>query len=693
MKNHTLLMLCLCISYFTLKAQDDPYLWLEEVDGSKAMEFVKAQNQATLDKLNKEKEYPAIYQKSLEIYNSQDKIAYPNTLGGFVYNFWQDNVHERGIWRRAPKQSYISGDPVWETVLDIDKISKEDSVKWVFQGATGLYPAYDRFIVYLSKGGGDATVVKEFDAIKKEFINDGFSLPEAKSEASYIDRNTIIFSTDFGEGSRTTSEYPRQVRVWKRGTDIESARLIYECGKDDVVAFSTIINDGAEKHVLVGHYKTTFTLESFLWKNDELIKLDIPDDSQIHSILKNQLVISLKSDWKVSGKTFKQGSLVSLDLPLLVKNEKKIQTLYQPDAYSSIAGVSNTKNKLLVTLLNNVKNELYSCSFENGSWEKVKVKAPDLGTIYLSDVNLLSDEYYFTYSNFLTPTTLYAANASDNTFKVCKSLPAFFDGGKYEVTQYKARSKDGTLVPYFVVSGKGMSLSGDNPTALYAYGGFEVSSLPFYSAVIGNAWLKYGGVFVLANIRGGGEFGPQWHQAGLKEKRQNIYDDFHAVAEDLVAKKITSPKHLGIMGGSNGGLLMGVAFTQRPDLYNAVVCQVPLLDMKRYNKLLAGASWMGEYGNPDVAEEWAYIQKYSPYQNLKESVKYPEVFFYTSTRDDRVHPGHARKMAAKMMSMGLPVFYYENIEGGHGGSSTPEQKARESAMEYSYLLMKLSKQQ
>ncbi len=683
-----LLPACL-ICFTTVLAQDDPYLWLEDVEGEKALEFVKAQNKATLDKLSKEKEYGDIYRKSLEIYNSKDKIPYPSTLGKYVYNFWQDDVHKRGIWRRATKQSYNSRQPVWETVLDIDKISEEDDIKWVFQGATGLYPAYDRFLISLSKGGSDAIVIKEFDAGKKAFIENGFSLPEAKTEVSYIDKSTLIVATDFGEGTMTASGYPRQVKIWRRGEALQKARLIYECGKEDVSVFASVIkNDGAQ-YILTGRYKTTFTSETFLWQNGRLIKLNIPNDSQISGIMKGQLVISLKSDWKVNGKVFMQGSLISLNLPLLLKGEKKIQTIYQPNEWTSIAGVNNTKSKLLVALLNNVKNELYQYSFEKGIWKKEKVKAPDLGTISVTDADLLSDEYYFIYSNFLTPTTLYTANAATGTLKVCRSLPALFDASRYKVEQFKAKSKDGTLVPYFLVSAKDMKPDSSTPTLLYAYGGFEVPSLPYYSSVIGNAWLNNGGAFVLANIRGGGEFGPKWHQAGLKEKRQNVYDDFHSVAEDLVAKKITSSRHLGIMGGSNGGLLVGVAFTQRPDLYNAVVCQVPLLDMKRYNKLLAGASWMGEYGNPDIPEEWAYIQKYSPYQNLKQGVKYPEVFFYTSTRDDRVHPGHARKMAAKMAGFGMPVFYYENMEGGHGGSSTPEQRARETAMQYAYFLMKL----
>jgi prolyl oligopeptidase len=686
----------LIFSYFlifgfslNILAQQDPYLWLEEVDGAQALEFVDKQNKSTSDKLSSMKDYQDIYSKSLAIYNSAERIAYPTIYGSFIYNFWQDKEHVRGIWRRTTKQSYTNGSPVWETLLDLDAMSAKDSVKWVYKGASGLYPDYNLFLVNLSKGGGDAIVIREFDVTKKTFVENGFTIGESKGGASYIDKNTLIVSSDFGPNSMTTSGYPRQVKIWKRGTSIKDAQLIHEGAVSDVSSGGGVSRDGNISYTLIQRGITFYSGHTFIWMNNKLVKLEIPDDAQLSGILNNQLVISLKSDWKSGDKTFKQGSLVSMNFTDLIKGQKDIQLILEPDSYSSISGVSTTKNKLLIELLSNVKSELYIYSFNGSNWSRQKVAAPDFGAITVSATDELSDEYYFSFTNFLTPPTLYAANASDNTLKSFKSLPAFFDGSKYVVAQYKAKSKDGEMIPYFVVTSKTAKNDGKNPTLLYAYGGFEISMLPNYSAVTGNAWLEKGGVYVLANIRGGGEFGPKWHQTGLKEKRQNIYNDFHAVAEDLIAQKITSGKNLGIMGGSNGGLLVGVAFTQRPELYNAVVCAVPLLDMQRYNKLLAGASWMGEYGDPDKPEEWEYIKKYSPYQNLKPGLKYPEVFFYTSTRDDRVHPGHARKMAAKMIDMGNTVYYYENTEGGHGGSSTNEQRAKAAALQYSYLLMKL----
>jgi prolyl oligopeptidase len=690
MKKYTLLFIALFGIILITQAQEDKYLWLEEVDGQKALEFVEGENKATMEELSNEKDYQSIYEKSLEIYNSTERIAYPTMQGNYVYNFWKDKDHVRGIWRRCLKESYTSGNPVWETLLDIDELSKKDDIKWVYKGSNGLYPDYNLFLVELSTGGGDAVVTKEFDANKKQFIENGFLIEESKGSARYVDENTLIVSTDFGEGTMTDSGYPKQVKLWKRGASLKDAQLIYEGETADAfMSAGYVLRDGDQVYTLVSRSLTTFSSQKMVWMNNNIVKLDIPEDASLSGILHNQLIIQLKSDWTVNTKTYKTGTLLSLNFTELLKGNKEIQIIIEPDEFSSISAISTTKNKLLIGLLTDVISQLHIYSFSNGKWDSQKVNAPDFGTISIVGTDDLSDQYYFNFMNFITPSTLYIADASNNTFKAYKSLPAFFDASKYEVKQYKAKSKDGTMIPYFMVAAKDIKMDGTNPTLVYAYGGFEVSSKPFYAATFGVSWLDKGGVFVLANIRGGGEYGPKWHQDGIKEKRQNVFDDLYAVSEDLIAKKVSSPKHLGVMGGSNGGLLVGVAFTQRPELYNAGACLVPLLDMQRYNKLLAGASWMGEFGNPDVPEEWAYIKKYSPYHNLKKGIDYPEVFFYTSTRDDRVHPGHARKMVAKMNDMGYKTYYYENTEGGHAGSSTNEQSAKMYAMMFSYLLMKL----
>ena len=689
MTKNTLFFLIIFTTLFRMQAQEDTYLWLEVIDSKKSLEFVNTQNKITQDKLSSNAEYQAIYDKSLEIYNSTYRIAFPSIIGNHIYNFWQDKEHARGIWRRTTKESYLSNNTIWETLLDIDALALKDDIKWVYKGSNGLYPNYNRFIINLSNGGGDAVEIREFDITTKSFIKDGFYIPQAKGYASYLDENNLIVSTDFGEGTMTTSGYPNQVKLWKRGTLLKDAQLIHTGNINDVSSSGYVMRDNDKNYLLIHQGTTFYTRIAYLCENNKLIKLDLPEDISISTILNDQIVLNLKSDWNVNGIIYKQGSIVSAKFSSLIKGIKEITLIFTPDEFTSVNEVSSTKNKILVTILTNVKSELNSYTFENDKWVIEKVNAPDVGTISIVTTDHFSDEYYFNFQNFLTPPSLYFANSSNNSVKEIKTLPSFFDSSKYKVEQFKAKSTDGTMVPYFVISSKTMVYNSQNPTILYGYGGFEVSKESSYSAVMGNAWLENGGVYVLSNIRGGGEYGPKWHQAGLKENRQTVYNDFHCIAQELIAKKITSNKNLGIMGRSNGGLLVGVAFTQRPDLYNAAVCEVPLLDMQRYNKLLAGASWMGEYGNPDIPEEWEYIKKYSPYHNLKKDVDYPEVYFYTSTRDDRVHPGHARKMAAKMIDMGYPIYYYENTEGGHAGASTNEQSAKYSAMTFSYLLMKL----
>lgn len=689
MKNYHLLTLYLFFTIAASAQNTDPFLWLEDIDSDRSMQFVTQHNAATLDVISKQPEYQNIYDAALAIVNSEDRLIYPSVYGDFVYNFWQDAEHERGIWRRISKSDYLNSADKWEIILDLDALSKNDGIMWVFKGATGLYPTYDRFLISLSKGGGDAAEIREFDVNTKSFVSDGYFIPEAKGFANFQDMNTVIIASDFGEGTMTTSGYPNQVKLWKRGIPLNKAELIFKGSTDDVGSWGYTIQDMDKQYTFIVNAPTFFTSHNYVLVNNKPVKLDIPDDCQLNTLLDDQLIITLKSDWKIDTTTYKQGALISLDFSDMLQGKKTSELIYMPDAKSSINSVSSTKSKLIVNITTNVKSALFVYTHELSGWQSQYVPAPDFGTIEIAELNNQSDLYFFTFNNFLTPTTLYVADAITNTLDDFQSLPAFFNADNYQVDQLTAKSADGTMIPYFVVSPKNMQYNGNNPTLLTAYGGFEVSELPYYSATVGKAWLENGGVYVLANIRGGGEFGPQWHQDGIKEKRQNVYDDFFAVSTDLIQRKITSPKHLGIQGGSNGGLLMGVALTQHPELYNAIICAVPLLDMQRYNKLLAGASWMGEYGNPDIPEEWDYIKKYSPYHNLKSDITYPEVLFITSTRDDRVHPGHARKMAAKMESMGYDFYYYENIEGGHGAASTNEQRAKMSAISFTYLLMKL----
>jgi prolyl oligopeptidase len=690
MKLFFYLLLFLIASPLFIYAQDstDPFLWLEEINSSKSMQWVKTQDTITVHELEKFPQFQNIYNRGLEILNSKEKIAYPSIKGNYIYNFWQDSTNERGIWRRTGLDNYLSGSPSWETVLNIDSLSKADSVLWEFKGANYLYPNFNLCLLNLSRGGSDATVIKEFDLRTKKFVKDGFQLPEAKQAVTWIDSNTVFVGTDFGTGSMTTSGYPRIVKEWRRGTPLTKAKTIFEGKPNDVGDFGFEINTPERSYQIIERALTTFTQEVYTIVDDSLFKLKIPNDAQFDGIFKNQILLELKSDWKTGGKLYHQGSFISIDYDKFIKGSKDFLIVYRPGPRESIISVDNTKNFLLVNILDNVRGKLYKYTLKNNKWIGDKINAPDYGTINVTTTDDFSDEFFFTYTNFLNPTTLYLYK-SDGTITKVKNLPAFFDASNFEVKQYEAVSKDGTKIPYFIVQNKDIKYDGSNPTLQYAYGGFGISMTPYYSATLGTAWLSRGGVYILANIRGGGEFGPKWHLSAIKQNRQKAYDDMIAVSEDLIKRKITSPKHLGVMGGSNGGLLVGVMLTERPDLYNAVVCQSPLLDMKRYNKLLAGASWMGEYGDPDKPQDWAYIKKYSPYQNVFKDKKYPPVLFTTSTRDDRVHPGHARKMAAKMESYGKPVYFYEYTEGGHSAGVTNKEVAFEYALTFSFLWTQL----
>ena len=665
---------------------EDPFQWLEEVEGTRSLEWVRAHNQATMAELEAHPAYRDVYERSLQILNSRERIAMPDIRGEWIYNFWQDEQKPRGVWRRTRWESYLSANPAWETVLDVDSLARAESVPWSWSGATCLEPEERMCLVRLSRGGADAVQVREFDTAQKRFVADGFFLPEGKQSVAWRDANTLLVARDFGEGTMTTSGYARTVRLWRRGTPLESATTLMEVPATDMGVWAGSITTADRTINAVWHRPSFFEGSVHVLQGDRLVKLDLPLDADPY-LVRDQMAVYLRSPWQVGGRTLAAGTLVAMPLDRFMAGERDFQVVVEPGERSTITGVSATRDYLLVSMLNNVRGELRRYALRDGRWTGETVPAPELGSVDVRETSPEDNRYFFTYASFTQPTTLYLAD--EGGVREVRRLPEMFNAQGLVVEQFEAASKDGTPIPYFVVRRQDARMNGENPTLLYAYGGFESAETPAYSATIGSAWLERGGVYVLANIRGGGEFGPAWHRAGLKENRQRVFDDFIAVAEDLVARRITSPRRLGILGGSNGGLLVGVALTQRPELFNAVVAQVPLLDMRRYNKLLAGASWMAEYGNPDIPAEWAYISRYSPYQNVRPGQRYPRVLFYTTTRDDRVHPGHARKMAALMESMGYPVYYFENTEGGHGSGVTSEQRARGYAITYTYLLKRL----
>ncbi|MDB5986372.1 MAG: prolyl oligopeptidase [Nevskia sp.] len=676
---------------------DDPYLWLEDVGGDKPLEWVKAQNAVSSKELEASKDFAPIHDRLLAMLDSDARIPYVSKQGQWFYNFWRDAQHVRGLWRRTSLAEYRKPEPQWETVLDLDALSTAENENWVWHGASCLYPQRARCLLNLSRGGGDAVVVREFDVVSKSFVKGGFELAEAKSDVSWRDRDSVYVGTDFGKdtkgGALTTSGYPRIVKLWHRGTPLTAAETVFEGQSSDVAVQAMVDNEpGGFHREFIVRAMTFYTNETYLREAGKLIKLDAPDDAE-PGTWREQITVKLRTDWTTGGKTYPAGALLAMDLQRFLKGERAFQFLFTPGPRTSLDSITSTRHHLIVNELDNVRSKLYVLTFSKGKWSRKPLPAPEFGSIGATAVDEdHSDDYFLTVTDFLTPTSLYLASLDgkdQSKRELLKQLPAFFNADGLEISQHAATSKDGTQVPYFQVARKGVVLDGSNPTLLYGYGGFEVSMTPSYSGGIGSAWLEKGGVYVLANIRGGGEFGPNWHESAIKQNRQRAYDDFISIAEDLIARKLTTPKHLGIQGGSNGGLLMGVMLTERPELFGAVVCQVPLLDMRRYNKLLAGASWMGEYGDPDKPEEWAWISQYSPYQNVVKDKIYPRVLFLTSTRDDRVHPGHARKMAAKMAAQGHDLLYYENIEGGHGGAANNKQQAYMSALAFTFLWKQL----
>jgi prolyl oligopeptidase len=667
----------------------DPYQWMEEVEGAKPLAWVKERNARTEAELAGTPQFKQLEGDIRTILDSDAKIPYVEKIGDFYYNLWKDKDHARGLWRRTTLAEYRKPNPTWETVLDIDALNASEKETWVWHGAECRKPDNTRCLIALSRGGSDADVTREFDLVSKTWVEGGFYRPAAKGGVGWIDADTVYVYSDFGEGSLTSSGYPRIVKEWKRGTPLEAAKVVYEGKADDMYI--------AASHDATPGFERDFVSRTLAFYNDELYlrdgsgaltKVDAPNSAQ-KGVHRQWLSLELRDPWTVGGKTYKAGSLLVANFKDFMAGKRDFDVLFEPTDTTSLAGAAFTRHHVVLNVMQDVKNRLSVLTYANGQWATAPLKVGDsaFGAIGASAVDSDdSDALWLTVTDYLTPTTLLLADAAKPSEKIepLKTMPAFFDASRDVIEQHFATSADGTKVPYFMVRPKDLTYDGRTPTLLYGYGGFEISMTPGYSGGVGKGWLEKGGVYVVANIRGGGEYGPRWHQAALKANRHKAYEDFAAVAQDLIAKKVTSPAHLGIQGGSNGGLLTGNMLTQYPQLFGAVVVQVPLLDMKRYSHLLAGASWMAEYGNPDTAD-WDYIKTFSPYHLFDAKKTYPPTLFMTSTRDDRVHPGHARKMAARMLDAGKDVRYYENIEGGHGGAANNAQSAHMNALAYTFL--------
>lgn len=682
--------------------RDDDHIWLEEVEGEAALTTVKAWNKRSLDRLKADPRYETLYNDALNILQSKDKIPYVSYRGGAAHNFWQDETHVRGIWRKTTMDSYLSDSTEWETVLDFDKLAEDEDKNWVYKGNNCLAPDYTLCMVNLSDGGKDAVVRREFNTDTGQFVEDGFVTPESKGTMDWVDADTMVVAVDFGPDAdgnptMTDSGYPSTARLWTRGQALEDAVEIGRGNQTDVGYWPGVyeLSDG-RREIVVSQSVTFYDTNTYWFPRNadgrigDAVAFPVPTKSNLGSEFKGQVLLSLNEDWR----GFKSGDLVSFAWDDFADNGEidMLHLVYSPDAKSAMGGYGVTKDKVLLSKTTDVKGSVHAYDWDGATWTSTKIDLPANGAAGVGATNSKESIAFLSAEDFLTPDTLYTidTSAADLTPVAAKSLPDWFDASSMISEQKFATSKDGTQVPYFVVRAKDTVMNGENPTLLYGYGGFEISLNPSYSATRGKLWLENGGVYVLANIRGGGEYGPKWHQAGLKTQRQRIYDDFIAVGEDLIETGLTSSDHLGIEGGSNGGLLTGVMTTQRPDLFGAAIIAVPLLDMQRFHKMLAGASWMGEYGNPDDAVEGEFLRRISPYHNIRTDVDYPEVFLITSTKDDRVHPAHARKFAQRMEDQGHDFLYYENIDGGHSAAANLKETANRLALQHVYLLQKLS---
>ena len=663
----------------------DPYLWLEDVTGDEALDWVRARNEPTLARFRDEN-FERMRTEALEVLDTDARIPYVVRRGDYLYNFWRDAANPRGLWRRTTLDSYRTDSPEWDVLIDVDELGRADGEKWVWAGAGVIYPEYTRALVSLSRGGSDASIVREFDMTTREFVDAGFELPEAKSQVSWADPDTVLVGTDFGADSLTDSGYPRVVKRWRRGTPLADAETVFEGARSDVnVAAGTSRIPGFER-TLISRALDFWNEEVYELRGSELIRIDTPTDSSV-SLHREWLLIELRSDWSLGNDTYTAGSLLAARYEEFLAGTAQLQTVFEPDEHTALNHYAWTKDRLLLVSLADVASRVEIVT--PGDWRREAVAGipPATNTVVVSSDDT-GDEFFLDSSGFDSPSRL-MRGTDDGQLEQIKSAPAFFDAENISVTQNFVTSQDGTSIPYYVVRGTQAS-DVPAPTLLYGYGGFESSNTPGYSGVLGRLWLARGGTYVLANIRGGGEYGPGWHTQAMREGRHKVAEDFAAVATDLVARGITTVEQLGAQGGSNGGLLMGIMLTKYPERFGALVCSVPLLDMKRYHLLLAGASWVAEYGDPDDPDDWEFISEYSPYQNISATRKYPPVLMTTSTRDDRVHPGHARKMTAALEAAGQPVFYYENIEGGHAGAADNEQVAFKSALTYSFLWQMLT---
>ncbi len=708
----------------------DENVWLEDIYGEEQLAWVKEQNSRTEDLLE-DADYVELEGRILEVLDSTDRIAMVGKRGDWYYNFWKDQQNPKGLWRRTTWESYCTDSPEWDILLDVDALAAAEGEEWVFHGATFLRPApgepYRLALLALSPDGGDANRYREYDVEARGFVDPargGFDLPTAKGNVSWLDADTLLVSSTADGLPKTASSYARTAVTLKRGTGLPAAPRLFEVPEDHMMAVVAHDSTPGFERTFAVDYIDFFNRTNLVLRDGEWVAIDVPTDVNV-SAHREWLLFRPQQDWVLDGTTYPAGSLLAANFEDYLAGARDVLVLFTPDASTSLQSWSWTRNFLLLNLLQDVSSQIRvldpsrraeqtdSQSGTDGAWSSTPLDAcpplHDVNAYAVDDEDETAadggagDDFWLVATGFTTPSTLMRGTLERNhddggtpgvvsRHAVVKTSPSFFADGDYEVQQHFAVSDDGTRVPYFQVAARNLPLDGQNPTQLSGYGGFEISRTPSYSGTVGRAWLERrttglpgddgqtphsrGGVYVVANIRGGGEYGPAWHRAALQENRHKAFQDFAAVARDLISRGVTSRERLGCVGGSNGGLLVGNMLTQYPELFGAVSCGVPLLDMRRYTKLSAGHSWIAEYGDPDVPEQWEYIRTFSPYHLLKDGVEYPETFIWTATSDDRVGPVQARKMAARMLAMGIPnVWFHEALEGGHAGASDNRQAA------------------
>lgn len=706
MKNIIALFFCvLAVSSCSLTSNtpSDPLSkdlsYLEEIESPQVRRFVEVENVLSTARLKTDPLFPVIEKEILDIVTAKDKLPMFFFLHGYLYQYWQDQIHVRGQLKRIAVADFNAKKDNWEVAFDLDKLAKAEGQNWVWKSLNCYKKDQTKCLFFLSNGGKDAITAREYDLNKKEFVQDGFSFPESKSQFEWYNENTILWTDATNPKKLTTSGYPQVLKSIKRGQKLDEATFITDVPQHYVSIDCWSLEDQGNLHFVIYKSISFYEYEVYYLADlatQKLVKVPIPKDAEFRTIFKDQIVFSIKSDYPLGPKVARPGTLLSFPL-FTLQTMQNPEIIFLPSNTEVLQATTTSRDRLWLSTLSDVKRTLMTVDRVNNKWvlKKFNHQLPNhtQGNWALQAIDNDTNRTYFNYTNFLTPSQIYFSEAADKPnlkLKLVKTAPKRFDAAKFTSEQFKVKSKDGTLIPYFVVRAKNLKYDGKNPTLQYGYGGFEAAMTPYYLGVPGKVWLSRGNVYVLANIRGGGEYGPEWHKAALGVNRQKAFDDFAAVSEDLIKRKITSSQHLGIMGGSNGGLLTSALLVQRPDLYSAVVSEVPLTNMIRFNKLLAGASWQAEYGNPDIPTERDALMKYSPLHNIRPGTKYPEPFYITSTKDDRVHPAHARQMVARLKQLGYPVLYFENIDGGHGRAANLKEYATMLGMEYTYLFLKLS---